>query len=206
MNMTRAHLLPGFDLSNSIAGDVVIRYRTTGMRGLGVFLAIFLAEWTAMALLLTAGLLSGHVAYLPFALVFWLSGFGVLGIAAWHRFSVLELVMEADRFVVRQTLLWYRRGWIFLRSNVDAVAQVKDGGEGEDSFPSWGLIIEAAAYDKILPDRLPALIRYIERSEAAQSASSVTILSQQPIGKSDWLGPIVATWAGVPFEPAAKRR
>jgi hypothetical protein len=62
-----------------------------------------------------------------------------------------------------------------VRVEVTAVRQVKDGGDGEDSFPSWALAV-------------------VGRTE-------MRVLSKQPIEKSAWLGLIVARWAGVTFEP-----
>ena len=66
------------------------------------------------------------------------------------------------------------------KAELKEVKQVKDGGEGEDSFPSWGLALIAG--------------------------TEVHVLSRQPIDKSDWLGPIIAKWAGVEFEPAKVRK
>ena len=51
--------------------------------------------------------------------------------------------------------------------------QIKDGGEGDDSFPSWGLEVEEKKKN--------------------------SLISQQPYESSHWLGRFLARWAGVEF-------
>ena len=85
--------------------------------------------------------------------------------------------------MVERSLLWRCRHRVFPRQQVTAVKQVKDGGEGDDSFPSWGLVV--------------------------MGADGVFVLSRQPRDKSDWLGPVIAKWAGapyIPYEPAEKEK
>jgi hypothetical protein len=110
------------------------------------------------------------------------TGTGVLCYAAQFFLGVTIFTFKPEELVAEKYFLWRRRQRVFLRQSIKAVKQVKDGGEGEDSFPSWGL--------SIIGDK------------------AVGIISRQPMEKSDWLGPIVAEWAGVPFEPAepAKRQ
>ena len=52
--------------------------------------------------------------------------------------------------------------------------QVKDGGEGKDSFPSWGLNV--------------------------QVEKPYILLSRQEYQKSHWLGTMLKKWSGKPFK------
>ena len=111
---------------------------------------------------------------------FWAAEIFVVSYAVWFYRSLLSFAFGEDELLVERTFLWYRRRRAFGRREVSAVKQIKDGGEGEDSFPSWGLVVVAKL--------------------------EVKVLSRQPIEKSDWLGPIIAQWAGVPFERAQQRK
>jgi hypothetical protein len=113
---------------------------------------------------------------------FWAIEFAAIGYVAWFFRSVTVFTFMPEALIAERWLLWFRRRRVFPRREIVAVKQVKDGGEGDDSFPSWGLAVIA---DK-----------------------EVRILSRQPIDKSAWLGPVIATWAGVAFEPVdvAKRQ
>jgi hypothetical protein len=118
---------------------------------------------------------------LLFLTPFWMIEIGMVLYVAWFFRSVTVFVFEPDQLLAERSLLWYRRRRVFPRQGLVVVKQVKDGGE-DDSFPSWGLALVG------------------EKEEP--------IISRQPIEKSDWLGPIVAEWAGVDFQPveAAKRK
>ena len=95
--------------------------------------------------------------------------------------------------VIKTKVLYYKTTKLFTRKTITQVKQVKDGGatllllkqqrnahlpkggEGKDSFPSWGLNM-----------------MYGNRK--------VTIILRQPHVKSLWLGEIISSWANVPFE------
>jgi hypothetical protein len=64
------------------------------------------------------------------------------------------------------------------RSSIRRIVQVKDGGEDDDSFPSWGLKVEGE--------------------------KEVTLIYRQPYDKSHWLGGVLAKWAQVDFVEAPR--
>ena len=63
------------------------------------------------------------------------------------------------------------------RTQIKSVKQVKDGGQGGDSFPTWGLQVRA-------PKRIHLIVR-------------------QPYPTSLWLGRCVGQWAEVEFQSAS---
>jgi hypothetical protein len=203
--MTATGVTPesGFRMSGTERGGRLICYRTRGMRALGMFEGLFLATWTGVCVSLIWKFLTGEYSILPFAILFVIIEYFILEEFAWDRFAAHSFLFEADRFVFQRRLLWYADGWVFGHGVIEAVTQVKDGGEDEDSFPSWGLVVEAPSAEKLQPERVPAIERWVRRHSPS---SVVPILSREAIGKSDWLGPIVAHWAGVPFERAKVRR
>jgi len=161
----------------------VVRYRTTGMRTLGCFAAVWLGVWAIGVGLSSYRVVvdgrgdAGFLLWLGFA---W--GVEVVSIALvlWYFRAVTEFRFEPARLVVEQSLWRLRRLRVIPAADVRAVEQVKDGVEGDDSFPSWGLVLVLAA-------------------------GRVTLLAWQPADKSAWLGPVVARWAGVSYVPAAVR-
>ena len=165
-------------------GHMAIAYRTTGMGCLAVFLFVWLSGWTVGCVLFTYKALFGQAGIdyggLLFMIPFWCAEFLVLGYALWHFRSITMFTFYPDRLLIERTLLRYRRQRSIPKQEVDVVRQIKDGGEGEDSFPSWGLAIEGR--------------------------TNIKLLSRQAIEKSAWLGPIVARWAEVEFESSHKKK
>ena len=141
----------------------LIHYRTTGMGCAGLFFAVWLIGWTAVCLLFTAVALFHPDGInwwlLLFMVPFWIAEFATLAYVAWFFWSATRFRFEPDELVVERSLPWRRRHRVFPRQQVTVVKQVKDGGEGDDSFPSWGLVV--------------------------MGADGVFVLSRQPRDKSD---------------------
>lgn len=175
----------GFLVTASRDGYPAVEYRTQGMIAIAWFFAVWLAIWTPGCILMTYqaffGKNSPEYTLMLFSLPFWAGEFGVIGYVLWLFCSVTTFTFYADRLRVERSLFnRYRRTREIPRREISVVRQVKDGGEGEDSFPSWGLAVEGEANFKLL--------------------------SRQKIEKSAWLGPIVARWAGVEYEPSRKKQ
>ena len=94
-----------------------------------------------------------------------------------------DLVIGIDRLAVVHRGVFSRRAWTASRAEVRAVTQVKDcGDDDDDDGPSgWGLLLDVGGEER-------------------------SLLRREPIEVSDWLGPVLARWAGVPFVPATRRR
>ena len=173
----------GFQITTSDMGDCMIRYRTAGMGGALFFLFVWLVGWTAGCVIFTAMALFNPegVSYwlLVFMIPFWAAEFFVIGLFAWYFFSRTNFTFESDQLVVQRSFFRYHRQRVFPKKEIAAVKQVKDSSSN-DQWLSWGLVIMAG--------------------------EGINVLSRQPIDKSDWLGPIIARWAEVPYEPAQERQ
>lgn len=185
----------GFKLHAPAPGTVQIEFTNERRSCLVIFLGVWMAGWTMACVFLLSQLLAGQplapnesgdfMSTLPgswlFAAPFLLAEIGVGLLFLWLLRGRTELLLYEDCLILRRSLSSYQRETRVSRSTVTRVMQVKDGGEGDDSFPTWGLKVEHA------------------RGE------TVSLLWRQPIERSDWLGPVIADWAGKPFEPAKDR-
>ncbi len=168
----------GFEVEVTDLGICSVRYRTSGMKGAGCFLACWLSIWTVGCVFGTYRVLIdgwAHWLLIAWLIPGWAAEIFVIGYALWFFWSVTTFKFGPDELVAERSLLRYRRERIFPRATLKEVVQVKDGGDGEDSFPSWGLVVVGE--------------------------QSVKVLSRQRIEASTWLGPVIARWAGVSFTP-----
>jgi hypothetical protein len=171
----------GFKVTTADDGGLLIQYRASGMGCAAVLFGVWLTGWSAACLLGTYSALFdlagiNYVLLLFMVVPFWFVEVFTVVFVAWLYLSVTKFLFGQEELIVERQLLWYRRRRVFRASEIKAVRQIKDGKEGEDNWPSWGLLVVAG--------------------------SNVKLLSRQPIDKSDWFGPVVAKWAGVSFEPA----
>ncbi|AMV27419.1 hypothetical protein VT84_23670 [Gemmata sp. SH-PL17] len=169
----------GFELTTDDDGRPVILYRTHGARLHAIFGIVWLSAWVCGCLWGTYSALWGpdgmDACLMVFMLPFWAALFLVAGWCAWDHFSVTRITLGPDVLEAEKYLYRFRRRRQLAREEVTAVRRVKYVGDDEDSRPSWGLALDRG--------------------------TEVHVLSRQPIDKVDWLGPIVARWAGVPFAP-----
>ena len=96
-----------------------------------------------------------------------------------NLFGVRQFVAERDQLTFRRSLLFWSSSRSIEGNQSLRFEQFKDGGEGEDSFPSWGL-------------------RAIGRKK-------LVLLSRQPLEKSDWLGELLSEHFNSEFSPAPIR-
>lgn len=164
-------------------GDrIVIVYSPQGMGCMKAFFVVWLGAWAAGTLALTAAFLRGEMnkpSPVPpslFVLVFWASLIGVGLFAAWLFFGKTMVILTEDRLTVVRALGRWLRSRETPKAEIRGVTQVQDGGRGDDSFPSWGLRVDATR--------------------------NATVLYRQESEKSAWLGRVLAGWAGVPYHPS----
>lgn len=171
----------GFLMVTADGGAVVIHHRRTGMKGMLVFLCLWLAGWTAACIFLAHAYANGKMdngTPMPiwFVLVFWASDIFVLGLLLYLLFARKAYRLDGDGLTVEVTLLGYRRVRAVSRQDLRRIVQIQDGGRGEDSFPSWGL-------------------------RAETTGKPLTLVFRQPYEISHWLGQVLAQWAEVDFIP-----
>jgi hypothetical protein len=154
-----------------------ITYRRQGMGCMVLFLGVWLAGWTAGGAFALWEMLRNWEPFLLVWLCFWFVGEVAVGcFLAWNLCGRTEMTFEPSRLLVERVLFGWRRGWLAGQRQIAEIRQVKDGGEGDDSFPSWGLVVQA---DK-----------------------KRIVLSRQEYEKSLWLGRVLSCWSGVAFVPA----
>lgn len=96
-----------------------------------------------------------------------------LGSLIYSLFAMKRVQGDLYNLNIETSVLGYTWRRVIPRQSIKAFVQVKDGGKGEDSFPSWGL--------KVL------------------AAEEQTLIYRQPYEVSAWLGRYLARWAGVDY-------
>ena len=173
---------PGFSLAADGPDAIVIRHRRTGMGCLNAFLLVWLAGWTAGTLTLFhlhPEKVHGDCGSGPppwAAAFFWACEVIVAAFAAYVFFCRKSYRIDPDRLVLETRVLGLRWTRTLPRAGLRRLVQFKDGGEGDDSFPSWAL--------------------------RAEGDRKTTLLIRQPYDRSQWLGRTLALWAGAEYIPA----
>ncbi len=148
---------------------------------MSIFLCVWLAFWTFACVILALGKFGTpekNPEILIIGIPFFIAEIIVACLLSYMLFSKKSFVFEG-RELREETnvffLSWKKR---FSRDLIERVVQIKDGGEGDDSFPSWGLKL------------------------FLRDGSSKTLLYRLPYEQSQWLGGVIGRWSGVNFEEA----
>ncbi|MCW5941454.1 MAG: hypothetical protein KIS66_04435 [Fimbriimonadaceae bacterium] len=164
-------------------GDrIIVVYTPQGMGCMKAFLITWIGGWATGTFHLTLAFIRGEMKRPPipsllFVLVFLASLIGVGLFAAWMFFGKTMVMLGDDRVAIVRALGRWLRSREVPKGVIRSVRQVQDGGRGDDSFPSWGLRLEAD--------------------------TAVTVLYRQEAERSAWLGLVLAEWAGVEYVPAS---
>ena len=169
----------GFRLEEQYDGSVTIHYRRTGMGCMNLFLIFWLSFWTIGCVWLLYSYLNGgemddgDPIPLWFVAIFWFFEIGVAILLARLLFERRTYRLSEDKLSMVTKVLCYKRSIIIPRNSIHRMVQVKDGGGDDDSFPSWGLELEAE--------------------------KEFSLIYRQPHEISLWLGQVLAHWAQVEF-------
>jgi hypothetical protein len=170
---------PGFSVEPCGRGAFIVYHARTGMGCMNVFLIVWLAGWTVGCIFLLHQYFGGGVMEdgnpipLWFVLVFWAAEIAVAGLLIFLLFCKKSFRIDQDTLIMETAVLGFKRRKTILRDSIHQLAQVKNGGKHEDSFPSWGLRVEGV--------------------------KKTTLIRWQSHEKSRWLGQVLAQWAGVKF-------
>ncbi len=181
----RKEIPTGFFLEPCGRDAFIIRHTRTGMGCMNFFLIVWLTVWTVGCVFLLRQYLGGGVmddgAPIPhwFVLVFWAAEIVVACLLIYLLFCKKSFRIDRENLVIQADILGLKRCRSIPRQSIKKLVQVKDGGEGEDSFPSWGLKVE---WDK-----------------------NTSLIFRQPHEKSLWLGRTLAEWAGVEFTEVPRK-
>ena len=167
----------GFTIVERNPDVCTILHTRRGMVRMNAFLGAWLTGWTAAYVLLLREFLSrGHMErrdIVPF-IAFWAAEVFVACFLAYSLFCRTTIRIEHDAMTIETVVLVVRWSRTIPRQAIRRLVQIKDGGEGKDRFPSWGLRLEGPRTRKIL--------------------------RRLPYDHSYWLGRVLADWAGVEFE------
>lgn len=116
--------------------------------------------------------------------------------ALWHTFGITDFQASHESLIIVKQLFGIHLKKNILNTAIRYFNQIKDGGEGMDSFPSWGLeiITNQRIYERSIsfPSWLPQLLD-------RQIYKTVMLLDRQSIDKSDWLGRVLADFYKVDY-------
>ena len=117
---------------------------------------------------------------LPFWLVaiFWAAELIVIWLLMYSLFCRKVFTVDYDSLYMNVSVLGLRWSDNMQISQVIELRQIQDGGQGKDSFPSWGLNIIG---------------------EIDEDIKTIKLISRQPHSRSIWLGSVLASRLGVPF-------
>jgi hypothetical protein len=182
----------GFAIWTDAHGAVIIEYRSRGVTGMLRFIGFMLVAGVGGAI--------GFESAYPGALAsFWQDGWftklctvcaslailGMVRFLLFHLFGHTALRFHPDVLEVRRRFFGMSWGGRIARERMRLVKQYKDGGEGEDTFPSWGVHIRGKWEGNWLMWLTP-------------------LLERQPYEQSEWLARVLADWYGVELERAEK--
>lgn len=166
----------GFHAFHEGDASILLRYRFSGMFFMVTFLVTWFVVWSI------GGYWAIHEPKTEFMLV-WMTLWVIAEIAVaytllWIFFGRTSLKFEKTVLTVSKKILFL--SWTIQISKMDIkkIFQVQDGGEGDDSFPSWGLKISAR--------------------------KTHSLLRKQEYEKSVWLGKLIGKWSGIRFKPVPK--
>ena len=182
----------------SVDGDeCIIDHSRTGMGCLNIFLGVWLTGWTIGCSFLVHGYFTGGKmesgAPIPFWFVMAFLGpwFFVAFLLLYSNFARKRFRLTPDALHIETRLLFLQWSVAIPRETISQIKQIKDGGEGDDSFPSWGLQIRSSNLVNSLVQRL-VLLNYFGRKNRMR-----TILARLPYVHSEWLATVLSEWSGV---------
>jgi hypothetical protein len=182
----------------TVNGDeCTIDHVRSGMGCLNLFLAVWLTDWTLGCVgiihaYLTGGKMDdGDPIPLWFVAAFVIPWFIIVFLSLYFVFTRKRFRITPDILQIETRLLFLHWNVSIPRETISEIKQIQDGGEGDDSFPSWGLKIRSSALAKSFVHRL-ILWNHFGRHNRMR-----TILARLPYEHSQWLANILSKWSGV---------
>lgn len=174
----------GFRVVANGAGFLEIEYQRSGMKAMNGFLLVWLSIWTIGCVFLLRSYLNGGLmddgSPIPwwFVTIFWSAELLVAWILIYSLFCRKVFKVDYDTLSMDINVLGLRWGKRIGIREIIELQQVKDGGQGKDSFPSWGLRVVG---------------------EVDQDTKTFKLISRQPHSRSIWLGDVLSDHLGVHF-------
>jgi hypothetical protein len=239
----------GFRVTDGPAGSVWIEYRPSKVSGPAWFFII----WVVLVSVGVVG--STYEFYSQFDspasfvrhltsiswlgwLIVMITAMLMLGLPAvalsWFLFGKSRFRLSENGLSVQKRLFFGHRTRFVPRDAMLRFTQVKDGGSrgkirwsDDDSFPTWGLILNAKQDTNVQNRQLidqsswTGMIAELDEWLARQSVDrsdllgtvlsrwateqDINLLAREPIDKSDWLGTVLSEWYNLAFVPSCER-
>ncbi|MGV3615618.1 MAG: hypothetical protein ACO1SV_09820 [Fimbriimonas sp.] len=172
---------PGISVLDRGLETATLFHQRKGMGCMNVFFSVWLTGWGAGCVTILIQFLrgipnrEGQTVTIWILLLFWGSGLGV-GLFFLYLLTARKTFrLEEGQLVVRVQFLKWEKVRTVSRDAIQGLVQIKDGGEGDDSFPSWGLELKGKP--------------------------KLTLIYRQPHATSLWLGKVIGHWARIEFQP-----
>jgi hypothetical protein len=177
---------PGFTMAPSAGEDFVIHHKRSGMGCMNAFYVCWLVVWSGLCVVVLQLYLHGASMKKPpllLVLMAWAFEAAGLWFTIYSLFSRKTYRTDATSLTVETVVLGFKRSKTIPKATIKRFIQVRDGGYRRggrtvDSFPSWGLEVDAG--------------------------KNIRLLLKQPYEKSRWLGQALARWAQVEFIEAPR--
>ena len=128
----------------------------------------------------------------------------VYGIVAWFVWSVFTFRFGEEELMVERSLLGYRRRKVFRQGEVRSVMQIRRpvGDErpsttsiSPDNIDQWNELPGSASQTAVIQESQGLYWNLV-----VVASNRFQVLSFQTIDISQWIGLVIAKWAGAPFE------
>jgi ankyrin repeat protein len=181
---------PGITLARNDRAELVIIHRTHGMRGLKIFAWVWCTFWLGMSGFALLGMWRESASFASFIAKIgshpglWMPPlfFGICLVVAaffiWLLYKQTILTLRAGEIEIERRLGLISWRKILPKSTFTAFQVKKDGGEGDDSFPSWAV-------------------------QAEFSGNTTLIVARQEREVADWLCLQLSQWLGKAPSPYA---
>ena len=174
----------GYTVSSHSHSGIELQFKRSGMTALNLFLIVWVSIWTVACVFLVKGYLNnalmddGSVMPFWFMAVFVLADIVVGSFLAYSLFCRKVFRLNLLALEMHVQLLCFNWLKVIPRAQIDGFEQVKDGGQGKDSFPSWGLTV--------------------------LGKDGFTLVHRQAPEVSKWLGQVLSILTGAPYTAHAQ--
>jgi hypothetical protein len=233
----------GFKISKEPFGNTWIEYRPAEVSGPARFFII----WTVFVSIACIG--STYEFYSQFnSMASFVShlmgisflGWFVLGIVVilmmvlpavalfWFLIGKSSFELSSSGLSIQKSLLFWHRTRFVPREEMLRFTQVIDGGSDDDSFLTWGLVLNAKQDVNVQRKQHTALSSWSGMSDNLEylsvadpsvdkndlpgttlsrliSEQEINLIARESIDKSDWLGMVLSEWYHLRFVPSRER-
>ena len=244
MLLMKTGVIPkGFKVSHEPCGSTWIEYRPAEVSGPARFFMIwtifvsmacigstyeFYSQFNSMAAFVRRLMSISWLGWLVLAIITILMMVLPAVALGWFLFGKSRFGLSRNGLSIQKCLFFGHRTRYVPRTEMLRFTQVKDGGFDEDSFLTWGLILNAKQDINVQRKQHAAMSSWSGLTDNLEYLSSVggaidesdlpgtgfsrmiseqkiNLLTRESIAKSDWLGQVLSEWYDLRFIPSPER-